>query len=164
MNETDLKKKILYIDMDGVIADFEKRMFFYRPEWNTLTDDEKGNITDEVCGADPKFFEELEPMPDAIESVKRLANHFEVYFLSAAMWNVPISYTAKRIWIGNHFGDDFKKRLIISHHKHLNIGDYLIDDRKSHGAGDFKGEHIHFKTDPKFPNWQSLEKYLVNLA
>jgi 5'-nucleotidase len=30
------------------------------------------------------------------------------------------------------------------------MGDYLIDDRLKNGAGEFKGELIHFGTD-KFP-------------
>jgi 5'-nucleotidase len=49
--------------------------------------------------------------------------------------------------------------VIFSHNKHLNQGDYLIDDRKANGAGDFKGMHIHFGTD-EFPDWAAVLKYL----
>ena len=48
----------------------------------------------------------------------------------------------------------------LSHHKNLNYGDYLIDDRLANGANLFKGEHIHFGSD-KFPDWESVCSYLL---
>ena len=59
-----------------------------------------------------------------------------------------------------YLGSNARKRLILSHNKHLNIGDYLIDDRTANGAGNFTGEHIHFGTE-KFPNWDSVLTYLL---
>ena len=53
------------------------------------------------------------------------------------------------------------KRLILSHHKQLNVGDYLIDDRTANGADKFTGEHIHFGQD-KFPDWNAVLKYLLD--
>ena len=41
------------------------------------------------------------------------------------------------------------------------IGDYLIDDRTANGAGEFKGEHIHFKTD-RFKDWKDVLNYLLD--
>ena len=41
------------------------------------------------------------------------------------------------------------------------IGDYLIDDRRFNGASEFTGEWIHFGSE-KFPNWNSVLKYLKN--
>jgi len=52
------------------------------------------------------------------------------------------------------------KRLILSHHKNLNVGDYLIDDRPANGADKFTGEWIHFGQDP-FPDWKSVTDYLI---
>ena len=51
------------------------------------------------------------------------------------------------------------KRLILSHHKELMIGQYLIDDRTANGAGQFKGEHLHFRTE-KWPDWHAVLEYL----
>ena len=49
------------------------------------------------------------------------------------------------------------------HNKHLNEGHFLIDDRPHrNGAGDFKGELIHFGSD-KFPNWDHVLGYLLNV-
>jgi hypothetical protein len=36
------------------------------------------------------------------------------------------------------------KRLILSHHKQLNRGHFLIDDRPNNGARHFRGEVIKF--------------------
>ena len=47
-------------------------------------------------------------------------------------------------WIKTYFGDIFKKKVVLSHNKQLNIGDYLIDDHTRNGADEFIGEHIHF--------------------
>ncbi len=51
------------------------------------------------------------------------------------------------------------KRLIITHHKNLNKGDLLIDDRIKHGVDLFRGEHIHFGS-AQFPDWTSVMAYL----
>lgn len=52
------------------------------------------------------------------------------------------------------------KRLILSHHKNLNHGHYLIDDRTKHGVAQFAGEHIHFGA-PRFPHWTAVLEYLA---
>jgi len=68
--------------------------------------------------------------------------------------------------VEKHLSEEAHKRLTLTHHKNLVIGDYLIDDRKANGAGEFKGEHIHFGVDYKtgkenpFPTWKSVLDYL----
>lgn len=57
-------------------------------------------------------------------------------------------------------GEVAYKRLILSHHKNLNKGDYLIDDRTKNGVDKFEGEHIHFGTE-KFLNWNDVTNYLI---
>jgi 5'(3')-deoxyribonucleotidase len=121
--------------------------------------DTRADRVDEICLANPNIFHNLEPMPDSIEYVKKLFDLYEVYFLSTPMWIVPESFIGKRLWIEQHFGKMAVKRLILTHRKDLNIGDYLVDDRKHNGAGEFTGEHIHFATD-RFPDWQRVYEYL----
>ena len=49
--------------------------------------------------------------------------------------------------------------LIISPHKHLNKGDYLIDDMPSgKGQNNFGGQLILFGSE-EFPNWTSVARY-----
>lgn len=157
-----VKKKILYIDLDGVVANFDKRLKEYCPNIDSIVDDEERSaMVDKVCEINNKIFDELEPMPDAIESVKLLSDYFDVYFLSTPMWGVPNSFTHKRLWVERYFGKLATKRLILSHRKDLNIGAYLIDDRLKNGAGEFMGAHIHFGTE-RFPNWKSVLQHLLN--
>lgn len=65
-------------------------------------------------------------------------------------------------YFGNGNDSLFYKRLIISHHKDLNMGDYLIGDRTKNGAGEFRGELIQFGSE-KFPDWATVTEYLMDL-
>lgn len=84
----------------------------------------------------------MEPIPKAIESVQFLTSHYVTYILSTAPWKNPSAWSDKVEWIQKYFGEDenspLYKRLILSHHKNLNHGDYLIDDRTANGAGEFE--------------------------
>ena len=94
------------------------------------------------------------------EQRQKFKDDFDVYILSTAPWNNPSAWTDKLIWVKKYLGDSAHKRLILSHNKNLNIGDYLIDDRTANGAGEFKGEHIHFLSE-KFKNWKDVLNYLI---
>jgi 5'(3')-deoxyribonucleotidase len=72
-------------------------------------------------------------------------------------------------YIGKVEGEPAFKRLILSHHKNLNKGDFLIDDRLASGADKFDGEHIFFgEADPDekrpgdFPTWESVIQHFVD--
>lgn len=143
--------KIVYVDMDGVLVDFESGI-------KSLSVDEielYENKLDEV----PGIFSRMNPIEGAIESFEKINEHFDVYILSTAPWENPTALNDKLAWIKKNIGELAKKRVIFSHNKHLNMGDYLIDDRKANGAGAFKGKHIHFGTD-EFPNWDAVLNYL----
>ena len=56
------------------------------------------------------------------------------------------------------------KRLIITHHKDLNVGDFLIDDQPAHGASEFAGEWLHFGEGRPYPDWPSVVAYLRGRA
>jgi 5'(3')-deoxyribonucleotidase len=137
--------------MDGVLVDFESGI-------KALTQDELElyeNKFDEV----PGIFSRMKPIIGAIESFKKLSKYYNVYILSTAPWENPTALNDKLFWVKNHIGDIAKKKVIFSHNKHLNMGDFLIDDRIANGAGDFKGIHIHFGTE-RFPNWDSVLEFL----
>ena len=159
-----MNKKILYLDMDGVLADFDGRMKEICPELYTSeefdTYDKKSDEIDAIVSRQPRIFETLNPMDGAIDAVKQLFSRYQVYFLSTPMWAVPESFMGKRIWLEKHFGEDAKKKLILSHRKDLAIGDYLVDDRTKNGAGEFTGEHIHFGQN-EFPTWKETLDYLL---
>ncbi len=139
-------KKRVYVDMDGVLVDYESGF---------------DGTPDELHGYDntPNVFSKMLPLPGALEAFRTLAEKFDVYVLSTAPWNNPSAWTDKANWIKKYLDDVAYKRLILTHNKALCIGDYLIDDRTANGAGEFTGRHIHFGTD-RFPDWDAVLAYL----
>lgn len=165
---SEIKK--VYIDMDGVIVDFQTGIDRLPKVVREKFPNDK-NI-DEAEG----IFGLMEPMTGAIEAVTRLANSskLDVYILSTAPWLNPSAWSDKVKWVHNHFGvgEDsvLYKRVIVSHHKDLNEGEYLIDDRVKNGAAGFKGEHIHFgpadekeERDGRFDSWEKVISYFEEL-
>lgn len=82
---------------------------------------------------------------------------------TAAPWENPSAWADKVRWVHKYLGKLFYKRLIISHHKELVDGDYLVDDRPKNGASEFRGEWIEFGS-PEFPDWKAVEKYLLGIG
>ena len=109
----------------------------------------------------PGIFSLMKPMKGAIEAFNVLAKKYDTYILSTAPWENPSAWSDKVIWVKKHLGDKAWKRLILSHHKNLNKGHYLIDDRTANGAGEFEGELIQFGVG-KFENWEGVLGYLEN--
>lgn len=147
-----LGKKILYVDMDNVLVDFQSGIHALSQEIQTKYAGHYDSV--------PGIFAKMCPMPDAIETLEALKDKYDIYILSTAPWNNPTAWSDKLIWVKQYLGKYFHKRLILSHHKDLNQGDYLIDDRLRNGAGQFQGELIQFGT-PAFPDWKSVQKYLL---
>lgn len=142
--------KRIYIDMDGVLCDFRSAYFQAKQDHPEI----------EFPQSIPGIFENLEPIPDAIEAVEHLRSVADVYILSAPSTRNPSCYTEKRIWVEKYFGYEFTKRLILATNKSLMIGDYLIDDYGSgKGQDGFQGELIHFASEA-FPDWQAVLDYL----
>jgi len=109
----------------------------------------------------PGIFSKMEPMPDAIESFKVLSEKFDTYILSTPPWGNPMGAAEKFDWVKHHLGSFAYKRLILSHHKHLNHGNFLVDDRKVNGAEKFNGELILFGSE-NFQNWRVVTSYLLS--
>lgn len=147
-----MKKKILYLDMDNVLVDFQsgidklsaKNKEIYRDRY------------DEV----PNIFSLMKPLNGALEAIHILQDKYDIYILSTAPWNNPSAWSDKMIWIKKYLGDICYKKLILTHHKNLNQGDILIDDRKKNGAGEFEGELLLFGSDI-YPNWHTVVEYLT---
>ncbi len=155
--------KIVYVDMDNVLVDFQSGL-------DRVPEAIKKEYADDGTGKPhyddiPHIFSLMDPMPGAIDAMRELSRHHYLYILSTAPWNNPSAWSDKLEWVQRYFGkgidSPFYKRLIISHNKDLNRGDYLIDDRTKNGAANFDGELILFGS-PKFPDWPTIVEYLRN--
>ena len=136
----------IYFDMDNVLVDFRSAL-------------RKRGLPVDTPDADelPGLFSEMDPMPGGIEAFRSLvAQGHDCYILSTAPWGNPSAWSDKLLWVKKHLGDVAKKRLILSHHKHLVDGDILIDDRRKRGAGAFKGLHLHFGEHGEFKDWPAV--------
>ncbi len=145
-------KKILYVDMDNVLVDFKSGIDRLPPADLARYEGKY----DEV----PSIFSLMEPLTDAIESYHLLSERFDTYILSTSPWENATAASDKFAWVKRHLGKVAYKRLILSHHKHLNHGDYLIDDRHHNGADKFRGELILFGSDT-YPDWKTVTNYLL---
>ena len=147
-----MSKKILYIDMDGVLCDF----------FGAIISHKKQHSSYQHPHSKLGFFENLETITGAINAVNKLrdSNIFEPWILTAPSTRNPHCYTEKRLWVEKHFDYQFTKNLIISPNKSLLKGDFLVDDYcEGKGQEYFEGELIHFGTE-RYANWNLVMEYL----
>ena len=149
-------KLTLYLDMDGVLVDFESAL-------SKLAKDDHANYVGQYDNV-PGIFALMEPMPGAFKAVEKLRRKYDLYILSSSPWENPTALGDKLAWVKKHFGGEkdslFYKKVIFSSAKNLSRGDILIDDRTANGAGDFEGEHILFGSR-EFPDWEAVLRHLL---
>lgn len=146
---------IVYIDMDDVLCDFSGAYRKALEKYPTI----------QYPQSQLDFFRRLDPLPGAVESVRKLiaSEFFEPYILSAPSCRNPLSYMEKRIWIEEYFGYPFVKRLILTTQKNLLKGDLLIDDNiAGKGQDQFEGRIIHFGS-AEYPDWDSVVMELESI-
>jgi hypothetical protein len=145
-----MDKPILYIDMDGVLVNFQSGI-------DRLSEELRQEYAGRYDEA-PGIFALMEPMPGAIEVIYKLQSDYDIYILSTAPWNNPLAWADKVEWVQKYLPQIGYKRLILSHHKELNRGDFLIDDREVNGAKEFQGELILF--GKYHDDWWNIWGYL----
>jgi len=144
----------IYVDMDNVLCDYSlmyEKMLEKEPDIK-------------YPQSQYKFFEDLEPILDAVESYKKLSNHYDMRILTAPSIENRLCYTEKANWVFKYFGLDVLENLNISCDKSQFDGQFLIDDLLVRGVSEFNHdinkEHIHFGSK-YFPNWETVLKYLL---
>ena len=144
--------KIVYVDMDNVLVNFQSGI-------DKLSSKQFNEFKGRYYQV-PNIFSLMDPLKGSLDAFEKLSLKYDTYILSTAPWTNTTAWQDKIEWVQKYLGKLAYKKLILSHHKNLNAGDYLIDDRLRNGAGKFKGEHIHFATD-KFPDWNTVLNYLM---
>ena len=110
--------KIVYIDMDEVVADFSGSI--------ALRHGKKIYSPPEMFV--PGFFLNLEPVKGSHEIVHRLIQDgFDVQILTQPVAMSPISYAEKSQWIMKHF-PILSHKINMTQDKGNFVGAYLIDD------------------------------------
>ena len=143
-----MNKYRIFIDMDGVIADFEKASNeFQRIHGKTNRPDKWVD------------YRNLDVIEGAIEAVAKLNADHEVFIASTPPWTRPEVWGHKREWVGEHF-PYLKRRIILTHRKDLLIGDILIDDSRFRGQPDFQGEWFWFNKNWNNKNWEACMKWI----
>ena len=151
--------KSIAIDMDDTVADTVSRYLeWYNLEFNTqLTKDDIAGY--KIYNYIPKdhyrtvrsypqreeFFQDLPLIDNAVETIKALSEHYDIYFASAAM-EYPASFTAKYQWLQKHFPFISDMNYIFCGHKHMLNCDILIDDSPRH-IDKFPGKGLLFDSE-----------------
>ena len=124
----------VFVDMDGVIVDFEAQMI-------------KLNVTAMELKRMRGAYLDMPVIPGAIGGIRSLIGMgFEVWIATKPPTGVPWAYGDKAQWVMNNL-PELKRRIIITHDKGLlgDENDYLIDDRPfKANCHKFKGKFLHF--------------------
>jgi len=152
-------KKIVLVDMDGVLCNFDKAMLARSIE-NRQKQLEEKSIEQKYPQSKHGFFLNLEEIPDAIESFKKLQEKYDVWILTRPSFMNIHCYTEKAQWVYNHLGFESLKQTIMAGDKSMLKGDYLIDDMNTDHQSEFEGQWIEFGSE-RFPNWKSVINYLI---
>lgn len=141
-------KKVIYIDMDGVLCDFCKSPYF-KPE---------DPVTKSPCRMfEFGFFENLPPIDGALWGVRSLLKNenLDLHILSQPVKESAISYTEKASWIAKWI-PELSGKITLTQNKELLAapGRILIDDAgwkwkeiwEKHG-----GDFLHFNVKSADP-------------
>jgi 5'(3')-deoxyribonucleotidase len=139
--------KLVFLDMDGVVADFIGAVGEYRGYGAYPEMYERG------------FFHDLEPLEGALVNVRRLIKHdsVDLWILTQPVKESAHSYSEKVQWVMKWF-PELSHRIVMSQEKGFLAapGRYLIDDsdvkwkNKWEQAG---GTFIHFNEFEPHQSW-----------
>lgn len=173
--------KRICIDMDEVIADaVAEHLLRYNRDhneqltkadlhgkwlWDLVAPERHPTLEQYLRSED--FFRVLPVMPDAPRVLRALQSRYEVYIATAAM-EVPTSFTAKFLWLEEHFPFIPASHIVFCGDKAILQADFLIDDNPRQ-LRRFSGEGILY-TSPhnvnvtgfrRVNNWLEVEQLFL---
>jgi len=174
-------KKSIAIDMDQVLADFYSKLCVtYNENFGTNFTDEEFLLTTQrdlpredakklfALLNEPGYFRDLKVLDeDAIDVIRELQEHYEIYIATAAM-DVPGSFTAKYDWLMDYLPFIKTQNIVFCGNKAVIHTDYLIDDSPRQ-LKSFKGTGILYsmpynRSEEGFMrvnNWKEIKQYFI---
>jgi 5'(3')-deoxyribonucleotidase len=150
-------KKIVFVDMDGVLFNFwggtnTSRIECQAKEQNPPEMFLKG------------FFRNLKPNPGAKEFVTLMDSspHYELHIASTPSSKNLWSATEKMECVEEHFPTLLREKTHLIQDKGLLLGDYLIDDYREKWEPVFKGTFIWFNELKPMESWNRAIIKLAN--
>lgn len=131
--------------MDGVLCDY------ITPYNENLLKNNKQLFPQSEYG----FFIKLKPIDNAIESVIKLTEKYDIWILTKPSTKNLNSYSEKAYWILQHLGQEMLNKTIFSCNKALLMGDILIDDQNNANQDKFIGKWIQFGSN-KYKDWNAV--------
>lgn len=177
------KKPIILVDMDGVLCDYTegllRRVFHRFPHlkpyedaareaWHTHKAFPKEYRSEiENMRLSPGFFRNLPPIPGAIEGIKALAEHADVWICTTPTKIHTNCVPEKYAWVKEHLGQAWVEHIIMTRDKTLVHGSMLIDDKpRIKGARQPAWQHLlfdrpynrHVRDKPRIDwgNWEEI--------
>lgn len=175
-------RKRIAIDMDETICDtLARHLDWYNQEFN------QGLTRNELAGKkiyhcvpaehaarvraypeNPAFFADLPPYEHAIEVIRELSEHYDIFIATAAM-EYPTSFAPKYEWLVKHLPFLSPLNFIFCGNKNVVHTDYLVDDSPRHFEG-FVGQgvlftaphNIHEAAAVRVDDWLDVRDYFLS--
>ena len=185
-----MKKKIVLIDMDGVLCQYDEKMLqiahtrYGLPLYTSEDIDSfhtEGIFPEEyhkrvdAIGDEEGFFESLEPFPGAIKAFHEIAAlpDVRVFICTSpkSYYKNQFSAIEKLAWVSKFLGPKWTDKVIITRDKTLVSGDILIDDKPTvNGAMKPVWTHVHYDRpynretkNLRIVSWNRWEEVLLPL-
>ena len=134
--------KTIYIELDNVLCDYNRRVFELRAEYDYDDIEEL-----------PIHYKEMEPIDGAIEAYEELNKNFNVHIVTP-----DEKREEKTEWVRTHLPQAVDN-ILFCNTREIRDGNYLVclESRK---AGCFRGRLIEYYS-MDFPTWEGVTQYIT---